>query len=116
MQVLAETSHSAGAALIAAERARQVTEENWTPEHDAHHASGELARAAACYAVPPDCRRTGTRLVDGYGDRGDRYAPYPEGWPWHPDFWKPGDRIRELAKAGALIAAEIDRLTGISPL
>lgn len=36
----------------------------------------------------------------------------PAGWPWHPKWWKPtpDDRIRELAKAGALIAAEIDRL------
>lgn len=35
-------------------------------------------------------------------------------WPytWAEKWWKPspGDRIRELEKAGALIAAEIDRL------
>ena len=33
-------------------------------------------------------------------------------WPWNLIWWKPtpNDRIRELVKAGALIAAEIDRL------
>ena len=34
-------------------------------------------------------------------------------WPWEANWWKPTpeDRIKELAKAGALIAAEIDRLS-----
>lgn len=105
-----EAPESPGVTLIAAERARQVAVEGWTAEHDAEHAGDDLARAAACYATPPDRRKIGTRLVDGYGDRGDRYGPFPEGWPWHPDWWKPGDRLRELVKAGALIAAEIDRL------
>ena len=33
-------------------------------------------------------------------------------WPWNGSYWKPtpDDRIKELTKAGALIAAEIDRL------
>lgn len=33
-------------------------------------------------------------------------------WPWAKEFWKPDstDRVKELAKAGALIAAEIDRI------
>lgn len=36
----------------------------------------------------------------------------PAEWPWDEMLWKPtpDDRIRELAKAGALIATEIDRL------
>lgn len=100
-----------GVALIAAERRRQAEAEGWTPRHDDGHTKGELARAAACYALPLDYRPVSTRLVDGHGDRGDRYGHYPLGWPWHPDWWKPSaDRVRELAKAGALIAAEIDRL------
>jgi hypothetical protein len=37
-------------------------------------------------------------------------------WPWDESWWKPGDRIRELAKAGALIAAEIDRLNRIAAM
>jgi len=31
-------------------------------------------------------------------------------WPWGKEWWKPSDRRRDLVKAGALIAAEIDRL------
>lgn len=89
-----------GAAMITAERRRQVEAEGWTPEHDAHHTSGELATAGACYALPQRERTSSPGL------------PYPRGWPWGVRAWKPepGDRIRELAKAGALIAAEIDRL------
>jgi hypothetical protein len=35
----------------------------------------------------------------------------PSSWPWDYDWWKPSDDpIRNLTKAGALIAAEIDRL------
>jgi hypothetical protein len=34
-------------------------------------------------------------------------------WPWRWEWWKPGNRVRELEKAGALIAAEIDRLSRI---
>jgi hypothetical protein len=99
-----------GAAMIRAERARQVTAEGYTPDHDAGHDHGELARAAACYALPPEHRPA--RSVRADSSRGDRYSRVPVGWPWHPDAWKPGDRLAELVKAGALIAAELDRLTG----
>jgi hypothetical protein len=42
----------------------------------------------------------------------------PDVWPWEPEWWKPkwtpqagrDGRIRELVVAGALLAAEIDRL------
>jgi hypothetical protein len=85
-----------GVVLIAAERQRQVTEEGWTVGHDDVHGGEELAQAAACYALPPDVR-------DGPIHDFDL-------WPFQPDWWKPGDRVRELVKAGALIAAEIDRL------
>jgi hypothetical protein len=89
-----------GSELIAAERQRQVDEdgENWTEAHDDQHAEEELARAAACYAMPDTLREMDADDV-------------PEAWPWEWDWWKPeGGRIRQLVKAGALIAAEIDRL------
>lgn len=84
-----------GAAMIATERERQVAEEGWTPAHDDKHIRAELVAAAICYA------RT--------------YTPYPGSsvagnWPWEQRWWKPGSRIENLVKAGALIAAEIDRL------
>lgn len=86
-----------GAELIAAERQRQVTEEGWTPEHDAEHLGDTLALAAACYALPESNRGNWVRY---------------DLWPWEERYWKPSpeDRVRELVKAGALIAAAIDRL------
>ena len=84
---------TAGIALIAAERQRQVESEGWTAEHDDEHSDGSLARAGACYAMV----------------RPNMEIPFY--WPWDPSWWKPSpDPIRNLAKAGALIAAEIDRL------
>lgn len=97
-----------GCELISAERWRQINEEGWTAEHDDEHCNGELARAGACYALPPMYRSKeiwSAPLLDLL-------------WPWDSEWWKPGhehpkahdDRIRDLAKAGALIAAEIDRI------
>lgn len=92
-----------GVALIASERRRQIESEGWTPSHDDEHALNELATAAACYAAPDTCG-----YVDDGGTR-PRMAILAH-WPWSSHWWKPGGRLRELAKAGALIAAEIDRL------
>lgn len=87
-----------GAELIAAERQRQVDVEGWTPEHDDEHTGRELARAAACYATNS---RWGM----------DNPGVMPFNWPWEWDAWKPSaDEVRNLVRAGALIAAEIDRL------
>ena len=90
-----------GAAIITAERERQIEGEGWTDEHDAKYTEGQLASAAACYALADRDRR------GFYGD-----SSIKKYWPWDPVWWKPtpDDRIRELAKAGALIAAEIDRI------
>lgn len=88
---------SQGVRLIGAARARQMSEEGWTPAHDDEHLHGELCGAAMAYVANRDSAR-----VDG--------TP-PLGWPWEPSWWKPSDdTVRNLVKAGALIAAEIDRL------
>lgn len=89
-----------GIKLIQEERTRQIIEEGWSSKHDDGHENGEMAIAASCYAMPHDERMMGKR-----------YA-IPDQWPWDVEWWKPSpsDRIRELVKAGALIAAEIDRL------
>lgn len=92
-----------GSELIAAERARQQSEEGYDAAHDAGHAE-ELAQAAAAYA-----------LTGYYRERGfDASQEDPPGfaWPWDREYWKPvpHDRIRELVKAGALIAAAIDAI------
>jgi hypothetical protein len=82
--------------LIAAERQRQIEVEGWSPEHDDQHRRGELARAAACYAVGSNELRDGHNGV----------------MPWESRWWKPSpdNRVRDLVKAGALIVAEIERL------
>jgi hypothetical protein len=88
-----------GAELIAAERRRQIEQEGWTPEHDAEHDGWDLTKAAITYAK------------EAMGGKYS-YGGYPlDGWPWDEAYWKPSDDpIRNLVKAGALIAAEIDRL------
>lgn len=108
---------SVGVGKIAAERERQVSAEGWTPEHDDTHKNDELANAAACYAMSHKSRRWKT-IRDGMPlgtddySRDDGMARVPAIWPWDAEWWKPlpNDRIHELVKAGALIAAEIDRL------
>ncbi|MGC3609462.1 hypothetical protein ACPTJN_25865 [Pseudomonas aeruginosa] len=85
---------------VQAERRRQVEAEGWTPEHDDEHSHGQMARAAACYALagssaPND--GTAALLVS-------------LAWPWDQQWWKPTSARRDLVKAGALVLAEIERL------
>ncbi len=85
---------------VQAERKRQVEVEGWTPEHDDAHSHGQIARAAACYALagssaPND--GTAALLVS-------------LAWPWDEQWWKPTSARRDLVKACALGLAEIERL------
>ena len=87
---------SQGAQRIMDERLRQMAQEGWTAEHDDEHDGHELASAAVCY------------VEASYGGV-EMESPWD--WPWHRSWWKASDDpIRNLEKAGALIAAEIDRL------
>ena len=96
---------SKGTELIAAERERQVTEEGYTAEDDADH-STELAVAGAAYAASAAYSTLGPVGPDNVLSFEDVE------WPWDKRFWKPtGDPVRDLTKAGALIAAAIDSLT-----
>jgi hypothetical protein len=96
-----------GIELIAKERQRQIDELGYTVEGDAKEyneengISEQLAEAAACYATPSYQRELNNDFVG-----------CPIKWPWMEQYWKPTpeNRIKELIKAGALIAAEIDRL------
>lgn len=94
-----------GVELIAAERARQVEKEGWTPEHDDQHGNEDLALAACYYALPAPLHISDGR--GGYVIEPDDLFPceWSEAW-----MKRSGDTIRNLVKAGALIAAEIDRL------
>jgi len=85
---------------VQAERRRQIEAEDWTPEHDDEHSHGQMARAAACYALagssaPND--GTAALLVS-------------LAWPWDQQWWKPTTARRDLIKACALALAEIERL------
>jgi len=93
-----------GAAMIAAERERQLQNGKWTSQHDDGHVDGRLAIVAAmlatyhtdayldCESLPEDLSDDG--VFDSWG-LVDKHH---------------GDTVRSLAVAGALIAAEIDRL------
>lgn len=85
-----------GIQLIAAERERQQLSEGWSPEHDDEHTNAALAkRAAELAAIGTDME-----TID-HGEDRDQWGLVEK---------HKGDRIRQLEIAGALIAAEIDRL------
>lgn len=103
-----------GVELIAAARARHP-EKGYTNEHDDTHTNGELADAAICYAANIYSGLGGNRwgLVTTFSmDPNSRNVGFPTVWPWGDDEFHPTpeDRVNELAIAGGLIAAEIDRL------
>jgi hypothetical protein len=112
---------SRGVAAIERERLHQVDNLRFDADHDDAHEIEQLAKAAACYALPHRYRITEV-TVPATGDWQLRKLI----WPWQERDWKPEtqnlsppsradgikvvNRIAELSKAGALIAAEIDRL------
>jgi hypothetical protein len=59
-----------------------------------------LAAAAHCYLCAAELQVANETVPRGI----------PIHWPWDASWWKPKDVIRNLVRAGALIAAEIDRL------
>lgn len=101
-----------GIARIAAERNRQIKDHGFTLEHDDGHYRGDLAIVAACYAAHSVGKKIFIHeelefpLTHRFAD------PFP--WDELDDARRVIDntkqRIRLLEKAGALIAAEIDRL------
>lgn len=118
-QVLSE---SPGVGRILSERGRQIEKEGYTAEHDDAHNEGELALAACAYAAPLRLY-VGTPSSTGF--------TFEDPFPWHscddkrydcgetpedgtdlpdPESYSGDERIDLLTKAGALIAAEIDRL------
>lgn len=92
-----ESNQSVGVALINQEYNRVVNEKQLTPEHDQQYVRGELPEAAISY------------LLSGTFDDGPNM---PSNWPFDSATFKPtpGDRLRELSKAGAFIVSEINRI------
>lgn len=109
-----------GAELIATERHRQIKVEGWSADHDDEQEGPALALAAICYAAMA-LDHCDIRGVDQSGGDIAIYDP----WPW-TNAWdkrkkhaclraktkkdRDRGRIKCLTIAGALIAAEIDRL------
>lgn len=90
-----------GIERIEAERLRQVRL-GYTSEHDEEHDGGELAGAGTAYADYA-ARQIAWGVTHGH--------PLNNLFRWSHEQWNPSDDpIRNLEKAGALIAAEIDRL------
>lgn len=82
-----------GIELIEQERKRQIEVEGYDALHDFREPLNCIVSAAISYAM---C---------------DIDMEEAEAW-WHWDFmyWKPKDRRRNLVRAGALIAAAIDKI------
>ena len=89
--------------LVTGERRRQVEVEGWSRDHDDAHGAGEIALAAAAYALQ-------SGLADHSVSRRLREQRVVDAlWPWEWSWWKPASPLRMLVKAGALILAEIER-------
>jgi len=108
--VCSACDHALGVWQILQERARQIVEEDMTAKHDDTQIDESLALAAACYAAPCGIYRVKHGNPEADPIEAEIVPAWPEGW--HPAWDKRGvhPRIRQLAIAGALIAAEMDRL------
>lgn len=92
--------HPDAAVLVVAERERQVNAEGWEPGHDDTYPEGHLGRAGQCY------------VASGLGGGPpwlDPSAGPPAAWPLEASWWKPKDKLRDLVRGAALVAAEADR-------
>ena len=82
-----------GIELIAEERKRQIEVEGYDVKHDFNNPLDSIVAAAISYA-----------MVDIDEQRAKTW------WNWDWKHWKPKDRKRNLVRAGALIAAALDKL------
>lgn len=101
-----------GVELISEERQRQINVEGYTEQHDSNHKTSEFVYAAIAYIesakVGINCAEIGngnTNENEIMRRKTEMGSYYPFGWNF-----KPSTDIRDLVKAGALIAAAIDRL------
>lgn len=83
-----------GAELIALERSRQIRIEGYDAKHDQSLDDHALEEAAMAY------------IHSSIGEKKEAIKC----WPWLLPFLKPRTRVRDLVRAGALIAAAIDKI------
>lgn len=107
-----------GAERIVAERQRQIDVKGFSLEHDATHSTVQFIAAALTYLTQADFQvryphvpydpQMALKILDEHG--------FPSSvWPWADEDWKASpDPVRNLEKAGALVAAAIDRIQSSS--
>ena len=99
-----------GIELITEERQRQIDVEGYSKQHDSQHKASELIYAIIAYVesakIGVNSREMGNNNeIEIMRRKHEMKSYYPFGWTF-----KPSTDIRDLVKAGALIAAAIDRL------
>ena len=106
-----------GIDLIAEERQRQINK-GYDVNHDSHHDFGELLQAARTY-IDASILTTKSKEIGNFDEASISWHKDNEpfewkylklGWPWEEESFKPTTPLKDLIKAGALIAAAIDRL------
>lgn len=87
------SSKAKGADLIREERRRQIEQEGYDAQHDFREPLNSIVAAAISYA-----------MCDIDKQEAEAW------WQWDFKYWKPKDRQRNLVRAGALIAAALDKM------
>ena len=106
-----------GIELIAEERQRQINN-GYDSNHDLQHDFRELTDAARTYidaavliTKSEEIGNSGEASISWHKDNEPFEWKYLKlGWPWEEESFKPTTSLEDLIKAGALIAAAIDRL------
>lgn len=91
-----------GMLRISEARRRQIADLAYKPVDDDRYEEGELWQAALGYLSALGSYDSGVKPEAIEDDP-------PGCWPWDDKFWKPQGAVEDLARAGALIAAEITR-------
>ena len=95
-----------GVELIADERKRQIEELGYSIEHDSKHLTSEFALNACSYIE--------SAMIKAYGGKTLTVEELKNGWLWDKEAFKPKTPLKDLIRAGALIAAAIDNLMRVS--
>lgn len=98
-----------GAGKIMAERIRQMTDEKYSMSNDQQWGDGELVNAAIAYLLSAASKYWDAGKVENKAQN-ILLSESAEWWPFKPTTYKPKNRFIDLIHAGALIAAELDRL------
>lgn len=103
-----ENTEFKGGSIIAKERLRQIEKFDWSPAHDDQYNAGELLIYSQYWMSMEELvavRENAKKFLQEYGGSGwgDEWFKYDERTP-----------VERLARAGALIAAEIDRVNRLS--